>query len=104
MWKLKIAEGGDAWLRTTNEHVGRQIWEFDPKAGSPEELAEIETVRQHFWDHRFEKKHSSDLLMRIQVSNILSLRNDVYRKLLTILKSIYLFELFARYLVRANCN
>ncbi|XP_031255647.1 cycloartenol synthase 2 [Pistacia vera] len=66
MWKLKIAEGGSAWLRTTNDHVGRQIWEFDPKVGSPEELAEIETVRQHFWDHRFEKKHSSDLLMRIQ--------------------------------------
>lgn len=68
MWKLKIAEGGNPWLRSLNDHVGRQTWEFDPKLGSPEELAEIEKVRETFRKHRFEKKHSSDLLMRIQVS------------------------------------
>ncbi|KVH92256.1 Terpene synthase, conserved site-containing protein [Cynara cardunculus var. scolymus] len=66
MWKLKIAEGGSPWLRTTNDHVGRQIWEFDPKLGSLDELADIEKVRQAFHDNRFEKKHSSDLLMRSQ--------------------------------------
>nr|AGK62447.1 cycloartenol synthase [Panax quinquefolius] len=69
MWKLKIAEGGNPWLRTLNDHVGRQIWEFDPNIGSPEELAEIEKVRENFRDHRFEKKHSADLLMRIQFAN-----------------------------------
>lgn len=68
MWKLKIAEGASTpWLRTLNNHVGRQIWEFDPKLGSPEELAEIEKVREAFRDNRVTKKHSSDLLMRIQV-------------------------------------
>lgn len=68
MWKLKIAEGASTpWLRTTNNHTGRQVWEFDPKLGSPEELAEIEKVREYFRDNRFSKKHSSDLLMRIQV-------------------------------------
>ena len=67
MWKLKIAEGGSPWLRTTNNHVGRQIWEFDPDLGSPEEQAEIERVRETFSEHRFEKKHSADLMMRIQV-------------------------------------
>ncbi|GMN53288.1 hypothetical protein TIFTF001_022422 [Ficus carica] len=42
MWKLKIAEGGNPWLRTLNNHVGRQVWEFDPDLGSPEDLAQIE--------------------------------------------------------------
>ena len=68
MWKLKIAEGGSPWLRTVNEHVGRQVWEFDPKLGSPEELAEIEKARQAFSATRFDMKHSSDLLMRFQVT------------------------------------
>lgn len=68
MWKLKIAEGGNAWLRTLNNHVGRQVWEFDPELGSPEELAKIEKARENFHNHRFEKKHSADLLMRLQVS------------------------------------
>ncbi|KAK1361090.1 Terpene cyclase/mutase family member [Heracleum sosnowskyi] len=69
MWKLKVAEGGSPWLRTLNNHSGRQIWEFDPKLGSPEELAEIEKVRESFRDNRLSKKHSSDLLMRIQFAN-----------------------------------
>lgn len=68
MWKLKIAEGGNPWLRTVNSHVGRQLWEFHPNLGSPEELAQIEDVRQAFAATRFQKKHSSDLLMRIQLS------------------------------------
>lgn len=67
MWKLKIAQGSNPWLRTLNDHVGRQVWEFDPKLGSPEELAEIEKARENFRIHLFEKKHSSDLLMRLQV-------------------------------------
>ncbi|KAK4396655.1 Cycloartenol Synthase [Sesamum angolense] len=67
MWKLKVAEGSSPWLRSVNGHVGRQIWEFNPSLGSPEELAEIEKLRKEFRNHRFEKKHSSDLLMRFQV-------------------------------------
>ncbi|KAB1212040.1 Cycloartenol synthase 2 [Morella rubra] len=66
MWKLKFAEGGSPWLRSLNDHVGRQFWEFDPKLGSPEDLAEIEKARENFSKNRFEKKHSSDLLMRLQ--------------------------------------
>ncbi|KAL0338800.1 UNVERIFIED_CONTAM: Cycloartenol Synthase [Sesamum angustifolium] len=68
MWKLKVAEGSSPWLRSVNGHVGRQIWEFNPSLGSPEELAEIEKLRKEFRNHRFEKKHSSDLLMRFQFS------------------------------------
>jgi len=67
MWKLKIAEGDSPWLRTTNNHVGRQIWEFDPNVGTPEEIREVEEARENFRRHRFEQKHSSDLLMRMQV-------------------------------------
>lgn len=67
MWRLKIAEGGNPWLRTTNNHIGRQIWEFDPKLTlSPEEISKIENARQNFTRNRFEQKHSADLIMRIQ--------------------------------------
>ncbi|RWW14077.1 hypothetical protein GW17_00022185 [Ensete ventricosum] len=67
MWRLKIAEGGGPWLRTNNNHIGRQVWEFDPSLGTPEEIAEVERAREEFRKSRFEKKHSSDLLMRLQV-------------------------------------
>lgn len=71
MWKLKIAEGGDdEWLTTTNNHVGRQHWEFDPDAGTEEERTEIEKMRLHFKLNRFQFKQSADLLMRTQVSPI----------------------------------
>ncbi|KAL8141223.1 hypothetical protein V2J09_007244 [Rumex salicifolius] len=67
MWKLKIAEGGSPWLRTLNNHIGRQVWEFDSDAGTPEEINEVEKARDNFRKHRYEKKHSSDLLMRMQL-------------------------------------
>ncbi|KAJ8641070.1 hypothetical protein MRB53_017764 [Persea americana] len=66
MWKLKIAEGGSPWLRSLNNHVGRQVWEFEPELGTAEELLEIERAREGFQELRFQKKHSSDLLMRMQ--------------------------------------
>ena len=69
MWKLKIAEGsGDKWLRTTNNHIGRQHWEYDPDAGTEEERAEIDRIRLDFKVNRFHVKQSADLLMRMQVS------------------------------------
>ncbi|OMO80945.1 Terpenoid cyclases/protein prenyltransferase alpha-alpha toroid [Corchorus capsularis] len=66
MWKLKIAEDGPL-LSTVNNHVGRQHWEFDPDAGTPEERAKIERLRLEFTKNRFKVKQSSDLLMRLQV-------------------------------------
>ncbi|KAJ0802528.1 Beta-amyrin synthase 1 [Helianthus annuus] len=67
MWRLKIAEGGNnPYLYSTNNFVGRQIWEFDPNYGSPEERAEVEQAREHFWKHRHEVKPNSDLLWRLQ--------------------------------------
>ncbi|XWS19211.1 hypothetical protein CRYUN_Cryun32bG0111600 [Craigia yunnanensis] len=70
MWRLKFGKEsvGDsgAWLRSLNNHVGRQVWEFCSESVTPEELSKVEMARQSFQDHRFHKKHSSDLLMRIQ--------------------------------------
>lgn len=68
MWKLKIAQGEDPWLVSTNNHVGRQHWEFDPVAGTPEERAEVEKIREEFKKNRLKKKQSDDLLMRMQVT------------------------------------
>ena len=49
-----------------NNHVGRQVWEFDPGLGLPEQREEIERAREMFSKHWFKKKHSVDLIMRIQ--------------------------------------
>ncbi|XP_052198230.1 lupeol synthase-like [Diospyros lotus] len=67
MWKLKIAEGGDEWLASCNNHVGRQHWEFDPQAGTAEERALVQRLRQEFTLNRHRVKQSSDLLMRMQL-------------------------------------
>ncbi|XP_027069812.1 cycloartenol synthase 2-like [Coffea arabica] len=69
MWKLKLSEADEddpIWLTSSNNHVGREIWKFDPNLGTLQERAEIEKVREEFRRKRFEIKHSSDLLMRIQ--------------------------------------
>ncbi|XP_024197669.1 cycloartenol synthase isoform X3 [Rosa chinensis] len=69
MWRLKVSEGGrdgNPWLTSVNNHVGRQFWEFDPNLGTPEERAQVEKTRLEFRNNRFQSKHSSDLLMRLQ--------------------------------------
>ncbi|KAL6285250.1 hypothetical protein ACE6H2_009640 [Prunus campanulata] len=67
MWKLKVADGGnDPYIYSTNDFVGRQIFEFDPEAGTPEERAEVEEVRLNFYNNRYQVKPSGDLLWRMQ--------------------------------------
>nr|WJJ60806.1 lupeol synthase [Astragalus membranaceus var. membranaceus] len=66
MWKLKIAEGGKR-LISMNNFIGRQHWEFDSNAGTPEEHAEIERLRHQFTENRFSNKQSADLFMRMQL-------------------------------------
>lgn len=70
MWRLRIgAETGDnTYLFSTNNYAGRQIWEFDEEAGSPEELAEVNKARDNFSANRSIFKASADLLWRIQVN------------------------------------
>uniref|UniRef100_A0A804PTA0 Cycloartenol synthase n=1 Tax=Zea mays TaxID=4577 RepID=A0A804PTA0_MAIZE len=68
MWRLKVSERSSSpWLRSLNNLLGRQEWVFDPDLGTPEERAQVDKARRDFAEHRFERKHSSDLLMRIQV-------------------------------------
>ena len=68
MWRLKVADGGnDPYIYSTNNFVGRQIWEFDPDYGTPEERAEVEAARENFWKNRYQVKPSGDLLWRMQV-------------------------------------
>ncbi|CAN1343346.1 Beta-amyrin synthase [Linum perenne] len=50
----------------TNDFLGRQTWEFDSEAGTPEELAEVEEARRQFYMNRIRVKPSSDLLWRMQ--------------------------------------
>ncbi|CAN4097427.1 unnamed protein product [Withania somnifera] len=66
MWKLKLSEGDDPRIRSLNNHVGRQYWEFDQNGGTNEERSHVENIRQHFHKNRFHVKHSSDLLLRFQ--------------------------------------
>ncbi|XP_048448037.1 beta-amyrin synthase-like isoform X3 [Pyrus x bretschneideri] len=67
MWKLKVADGGNApYIYSTNNFVGRQIFEFDPEAGTTEERAEVEEARLHFYNNRYQVKPNSDLLWRMQ--------------------------------------
>ncbi|KAK3121299.1 hypothetical protein QOZ80_8BG0650330 [Eleusine coracana subsp. coracana] len=66
MWKLKVAEGGP-WLKSGNNHIGRETWEFDPNFGSNEEREAVDSARQEFQKNRFRTRHSSDILARMQL-------------------------------------
>ncbi|KAF5944612.1 hypothetical protein HYC85_018689 [Camellia sinensis] len=70
MWKLKIAEGQGPYLLSTNNYVGKQIWEFDQDAGTLEERAAVEEAREEY-KKTIKKDRSralpcADLLMRMQ--------------------------------------
>lgn len=75
MWRLRIGAkvGDDPHLFSTNNYVGRQTWEFDAYAGSPEELAEVDEARRSSYG-----KPSADLLWRMQV-NLLQLVEHIQK-------------------------
>ena len=70
MWRLKIGDHGtkkDPYIFSTNNFDGRQFWVFDPDAGSPEEIAEVEEARLNYFKNRFNVKNASELIWQIQV-------------------------------------
>lgn len=82
MWKLKLSENKeDEWVKSMNNHIGRQFWEFDPHLGTSEERAQVEQVRKEFNKNRFKSKHSSDLLMRLQFEREKGLKTKVISKI-----------------------
>jgi cycloartenol synthase len=70
MWRLRTGQetaGGEPWLRTTNAHAGRQVWEFDPTASDATAAADVDDARREFSSRRHQQRHSADLLLRLQV-------------------------------------
>ncbi|CAI0553271.1 unnamed protein product [Linum tenue] len=82
MWRLKLSEGEeeDPLLKSYNNHVGRQFWEFDLDnlAGDDDDRARVEEARRRFAQNRrrFGVKQSSDLLMRLQFAREISGSNN----------------------------
>lgn len=68
MWKLTTCydSNGDPLLTSRNEHTGRQVWVYDAAAGSSEERAIVEGLRDEFTKNRLQQRHSSDELLRLQ--------------------------------------
>ncbi|CAM0914184.1 unnamed protein product [Alopecurus aequalis] len=80
MWRLKVSEGEGPLLRSTKGFLGRQVWEFEPDAGTPEERAEVARLRENFTKHRFQNKVSQDLLMRLQYQKLNLLPDNIPMK------------------------
>eukprot|EP00899_Mesostigma_viride_P028010 jgi/Mesvir1/8394/Mv12638-RA.1 len=75
MWRFKnsketgVGPGlASPYLTTLNDFCGRQVWDFDPALGSQAEKEAVEKARAFFWSNRHEKKHSSDMLLRLQAA------------------------------------
>ncbi|GMN36323.1 hypothetical protein TIFTF001_042416 [Ficus carica] len=74
MWRIKFGTGAeDPYLFSTNNFLGRQIFQFDPDAGTPEERAEVEAACQNFYKNRFKVRPCSDLIWRLQVCILIEL-------------------------------
>ncbi|XP_047062614.1 achilleol B synthase-like [Lolium rigidum] len=70
MWRLTTSEGGGPWLRSANSFLGRQVWEYNPDAGTAEDRTEVDKLRDNFTKHRFQRKESQDLLLRLQYAKL----------------------------------
>ncbi|PON81355.1 Squalene cyclase [Trema orientale] len=88
MWRLKVSEGNDPWLKSVNNHIGRQYWEFDPNLGTPQDRAQVQQLRHHFHQNRFQTKHSSDLLMRLQFAREINNNHDDDDEVKKVLKGV----------------
>jgi len=77
MWRLtnRHDSGGSPLVTSLNDHAGRQVWVFDEGAGTPEERAEADRLREAFTATRHDKKQSADELLRLQQRPQLKVRS-----------------------------
>ncbi|PRW45118.1 Cycloartenol synthase isoform A [Chlorella sorokiniana] len=68
MWRFTTAwdSDGHPLLHSLNGNVGRQVWVWDPAAGTPEQRKRAEELRKQFAENRLTQKHSADELLRMQ--------------------------------------
>lgn len=68
MWKYVTASDSNKHplLSSLNNNIGRQIWVYDPDAGSDEERRKVEHARHEFSRNRHAMKDSGDRLLRLQ--------------------------------------
>eukprot|EP00884_Botryococcus_braunii_P002417 jgi/Botrbrau1/12176/Bobra.0186s0084.1 len=68
MWKFLSGSACErnGLVETLNDMQGRQMWVFDPNAGTPEQLLEVDRLRSVYWENRNEQKNSADELLRLQ--------------------------------------
>lgn len=84
MWKLKLSSldtNEEGCVDSVNDHIGRQFWVFDPNLGTEggdyeEYRRDVEEARCRFTENRFRTRHSSDILMRLQVKIRSSFRSN----------------------------
>lgn len=70
MWRFKSASDlGGPHLVSLNENQGRQVWEFEPSAGTADQRARVEELRSAFTASRHQHKHSADELLRLQAAD-----------------------------------
>eukprot|EP00775_Hariotina_reticulata_P008841 gene8841-9020_t len=71
MWKFRSAsdQANHPYLVSLNGCKGRQTWEFDATAGSPEQRAKVEELRTKFTADKLVQHHSADELLRLQCAD-----------------------------------
>ncbi|XVF58150.1 hypothetical protein PTKIN_Ptkin07bG0040100 [Pterospermum kingtungense] len=91
MWRLRIGEGGnDPYIYSTNNYLGRQTWEFDPNAGTPEDRAEVEQARQNFYNNRNYVQASSDLIWQMQFLREKKFKQTIAEQRLRMVMTLYI--------------
>ncbi|XP_004301515.1 PREDICTED: beta-amyrin synthase-like [Fragaria vesca subsp. vesca] len=105
MWKLRFGDegGNDPYLYSTNNFHGRQTWEFDPDAGTPQERAEVEEARLSFYNNRHQVQACSDLLCRMQVGIQKNLTNLLRPYRYLFFDNVSYFSIFCQPLMMLAC-
>ncbi|CAI9096989.1 OLC1v1033268C1 [Oldenlandia corymbosa var. corymbosa] len=70
MWRLQVATEADHGQKNgdINNSVGTCLWKFDADAGTPQERAQVENLRDEFRRNRFHVKLSANRLLRMQMT------------------------------------